>query len=288
MVRAMSTIAQHQSGTEVQRFHLKRSAYVRNSLLALLTAVTFLLVAAGLVGGGRWLWGSYGHTFTPYLKWQDALLALVVYLTLSALAGCLMSLRYLYALQMGYRREMLLIDEQSLTVRDLSHKNLGSIFWMIGTTLLCFLVVLGGLIPLILLGWVQTWADPVLTTLGTALLLLLTLPGLALTVGMLVLLACILVSCFSLCRQMGAPRTYRLDSHTSLWIHDFMLSILSPGEPESLLELQLLSSAEQQRLLALLRKRWIDADRPWNPELGEEIEAALAEVQHQKQLALSA
>ncbi|MBX5456302.1 MAG: hypothetical protein IRZ31_05320, partial [Thermogemmatispora sp.] len=54
MVRAMSTIGQYQSGTEVQRFHLKRSAYVRNSLLALLTAVAFLLVAGGLVGGGRW------------------------------------------------------------------------------------------------------------------------------------------------------------------------------------------------------------------------------------------
>ncbi|WP_069806045.1 hypothetical protein [Thermogemmatispora onikobensis] len=284
----MSTITEHQSGTEVQRFHLKRSAYVRNSLLALLTAAAFLLTAVGLLGGGRWLWGSYGHAFTPYLKWQDVLMALLAYLILSALAGSLMSLRYLYALQRGYRREMLLIEEQSLKVRDLSHKNLGSIFWMIGTTLLCFLVVLGGLIPLVLLGWAQSWADPVLATLGTGLLLLLSLPGLALSVGMLGLLACILVSCFSLGRQMGAPRTYRLDSHTSLWIHDFMLSILSPGEPESLLELQLLSSADQQRLLALLRKRWIDADRPWNPALGEEIEAALAEVQHQKRLALSA
>ncbi|MBX5449111.1 hypothetical protein [Thermogemmatispora sp.] len=283
----MSTIDQYQSGTEVQRFHLKRSAYVRNSLLALLTAIAFLLAAMLLVEAGCWLWGSYSHSFTLYLKWQDVLLALLLYLTLSALAGCLMSLRYLHALRMGYRRAMLLIDEQSLTVRDLSHKNLGSIFWMIGTTLLCFLAVLSGLLPLILLGWTQSWADPVLAALGTGLLLLLSLPGLAVSVGMLALLACILVSCFSLARQMGAPRTYRLDSHTSLWIHDFMLSILSPGEPESLLELQLLSHADQQRLLALLRKRWIDADRPWNPALGDEIEAALAEVQ-QQQLALSA
>lgn len=172
----MSRIGQHQSGAEIQRFHLKRSAYVRNSLLALLTAAAFLLAAAAMVEMGRWLWGSYSHTFTPYLKWQDTLLALLAYLCLGALAGSLMSLRYLHALWMGYRREMVLLDEQSLTVRDLSHKNLGSIFWMIGTTLLCFLAVLSGLIPLMLLGWAQSWADPVLTTLGTGLLLLLSLP----------------------------------------------------------------------------------------------------------------
>jgi hypothetical protein len=283
----LTEIPQCRQGGQEERhcFRLKRTAYIRNSLLALLTAAAFLLTIAPLSAAALWLWSSYQHILTPYLKWQDALLALLLYGALIALAGAAMSLRYLYALHMGYRQQMVVIDENSLTIRDLSHKNLGSIFWMNGTMLLCFLAALGGLIPLMLLGWTLSWSDRLLLVLGSGLAILLSLPGLALSLGMLALLACILVSCLSLSRSMGSARTYRLNSHTSLWVHDRMLSILSPGEPESLLELSLLSGADQQRLLSLLRKRWIDADRPWNPALGAEIEAALAEV---GQLALSA
>jgi hypothetical protein len=274
-----------QSAREIYRFRLKRTAYRRNSLLAILTAGALLSGAGAALGASCLLWSTYAHTWTPYLKWQDAVLALLIYSALIALAGSAMIVRYLHALAMGYQQAMVTISENTLTMRDLSHKNLGSIFWIMGTTLLCFLVALAGLLPFMLMAWTQAWPDPVLSVLGTGLLVILSVPGVALSGSMIVILVCILVSSISLGRSIGAARTYRLNSHTSLWIHDLVLSILSPGEPESLLELTLLESADQQRLLAHLRTRWIAADRPWNPALGEEIEAALAEV---RQLALSA
>jgi len=41
-----------------------------------------------------------------------------------------------------------------------------------------------------------------------------------------------------------------------------------------------LDAEDRRHLLFLLRERWLDAERPWNPRLGEEIEAALEEADH--------
>ena len=54
-----------------------------------------------------------------------------------------------------------------------------------------------------------------------------------------------------------------------------MLTIIYPNTPESMIDLNSLEAKDQRYLLFLLRERWIDAQRSWNPSLGEEIEAAL-------------
>jgi len=51
--------------------------------------------------------------------------------------------------------------------------------------------------------------------------------------------------------------------------------MIYPDKPESLFDLDLLEPEDQRLLLYMLRKRWLDAERPWNPRLGKEIEAAL-------------
>jgi len=68
-------------------------------------------------------------------------------------------------------------------------------------------------------------------------------------------------------------------SQTTLTIDDFVLTIISPDKPESMIELDLLDGDEQRHLLHLLRKRWIDTQGVWNPLLGEEIEVALGEAE---------
>jgi len=74
---------------------------------------------------------------------------------------------------------------------------------------------------------------------------------------------------------MGAPQTYRLSGETTLRIDGFVLTIIHPEQQESLFDLNLLDAEDRRHLLFLLRERWLDAERPWNPRLGEEIEAAL-------------
>jgi len=59
-----------------------------------------------------------------------------------------------------------------------------------------------------------------------------------------------------------------------------VLTIIHPEQQESLFDLNLLDAEDRRLLLFLLRERWLDAERPWNPRLGEEIEAALEEADH--------
>jgi hypothetical protein len=261
---------------ETHLFRLGRIAYQRTRLWGWLLCGGLLLIALCASLAGFWLWPTYVHIFTPYLKWQDMLVALCWYTALLAFGGSILVGRFLYALHMGYRREMVtLIDDSAFRVRDLSHENLLSIFWLVGTVFLCCLATQIGLIPEMLLGWTLHLPHPALVVLGTGVAILLGLAGLVVSAiaGSFVVIG--LVGSISFCRNLGAPHTYQLSSQTRIMIDGFVLTIIYPDKPESMLDLNLLDADDQKRLLHLLHDRWLEADRPWNPALGEEIAQAL-------------
>jgi len=219
---------------------------------------------------------TYSHAFTPYLKWQDALVALCGFILLDSLWGCALIIRFLWTLRAGYKQEMLTVSEGALTVRDLAPQNLASIFWMVGTWLSCFVAVLVGLIPEMLIGWTLQLAHPVLATFATIAAIVLSVVALAV---MLPALSFVIIGGFgvvSFWRNIGAPHVYRLSGQASLSIEGFVLTIMYPDAPESMLDLNMLDPEDRRYLLHLLRERWHGARDVWNPRLGDEIEAALA------------
>lgn len=260
-------------------FYLSRKQYVRIGLLALLLICVSLVVAATTATLGALFWPTYIHRFTLYLKWQDALLAMLWFVSFVLLGGSILVARFLFALRAGYRDGMFLLREDSITVRDLSPKNLSSIYSMVGTALSCFLAALVGLTPDILVGWTIHLPNPALVFFCTAITILLSLAGLAVTLvaGSFIVIG--ITGSFSFSRKMGAPHTYELTPQTVIRIDGFVLTVIYPDKPESLFDLDLLEPEDQRLLLYMLRKRWLAAERPWNPRLGNEIEAALEEAQ---------
>src|SRR6266516_3723202 len=170
-----------ESGTSSHRFRLGHRSYVRIGILGCLLLGGFLLSALISALLSARLLSTYSHALTPYLKWQDALVALLWFTTLITLVGCVLTVRFLYALHVGYRREMLVVGDDALTVRDLSDENLASIFWFVSTALLCFVAVLVGLLPEMLIAWTLQLSHPVLAVLVTVLAIVLSGAGLAIS-----------------------------------------------------------------------------------------------------------
>ncbi len=189
------------------------------------------------------------------------------------------AIRFLHALHTGYRKEMIVVSDSALIVRDLSHENLSSIFWYISTALTCCLIALIGLIPEVVLAWTVHLSSPVLAVLASGVTLVLSLAGLALTVPFLSFIVFGIVGSISFCRKMGSPQTYHLMTNATLSIDRFVLTIIYPDVPESMINLNILELGDQRDLLNLLRERWDGTQRLWNPRLGEEIELALMEAQ---------
>jgi hypothetical protein len=269
-----------QSAENTYRFHLGHKPYLRTSLLA------WVLIVASLSGAGvcAWLglafWPTYSHVFTLYLKWQDALLAILWFISFILVWASVLVARFLFALRAGYRSGMVILeDNSSLTARDLSPKNLASIYWMIGTALSCFLAALVGLVPEILIGWTIHLPHPALVFICTAVAIGLSLAGLAVTLvaGSFIVIG--FIGSFSFGRKLGAPQTYKLTNQTVLRIDGFVLTVIYPDKPESMIDLDLLDPEDQPLLLSLLKQRWLGAERAWNPEFGDEIEAALEEAE---------
>src|SRR5712692_10398554 len=88
-----------QSAANTYLFRLGRPSYRRISLLAWLLFAGYLLCAVVSAALGMRLYPTYAHTFTPYLKWQDALVALCWYITFISLGGCVLIGRFLFALR---------------------------------------------------------------------------------------------------------------------------------------------------------------------------------------------
>ena len=265
-------------------YRLKYASYKRIRRTAwLLIGVSFACALLCIVGG-IWLWPTYTHTFTLYLKWQDALLATLCCVALLGLGSCLLVLRFLYALRAGYRSCMLMLKGNTFTGRDLSPKNLSSIYWAISTGFGCFIAALFGLGPFILIGWTLHLPHPLLVVLGTSIAIVLSLAGLVVTVIATAFILIGIVGCISFSRKMGSPQTYALSNHATLQIDGFVLSIIYPDQQESVFDLNLLELDDQRHLLHLLYQRWLEAQQSWNPSLGEEIEEALREAERSASL----
>ncbi|HEY1349455.1 MAG TPA: hypothetical protein VGF67_07525 [Ktedonobacteraceae bacterium] len=271
-----------QSREQSYHFHLARQAHRAIGHRAWLLLGGFLLCALLGSTGAVLLWPTYSHAFTFYVKWQDALVACGWCIALVCAGGCLLVLRFLYALRCGYQEAVLTLEGKNrLSGRDLSPKNFTSIFWAAATPFSCFVVMLIGLIPAVLIGWTLHFANPVLLVFSTLAAFLLSLGGLllALPFGAFFLIG--LIGGISFCRRMGAAQTYVLGSQTIVRIDGLSLAVIHPDKPESLFDLELLTSEDQHRLLTLLRQRWVESERAWNPALGEEIEAALKDRERQ-------
>lgn len=265
-----------QTGAQSHHFHLTRQAYRAIGCRAWLLLSGFLLCALLGATGALLLWPTYSHDFTLYVKWQDALVASGWCIALVCVGGCILVLRFVYALRCGYQGAVLTIEGTNrLSGRDLSPKNFVSIFWAVATTFSCFVVMLIGLIPAVLIGWTLHFANPVLLVFSTLAAFLLSLLGLLLALPFGAFFLVGLIGGISFCRKMGAEQAYLLSSQTIVRVDGLSLAIIHPDKPESLFDLQLLVPGDQHRLLTLLRERWVESERAWNPTLGEEIEAAL-------------
>ena len=264
------------SASDVYSFRMGRAAYKRTSVLSCLLLGAFLICACGAASFGLWLVSTYSHAFTPYLKWQDAVVALCGFMLFDSLWGCALTIRFLCALHAGHTREMLTVSETTLSVRDLSPPNLASIFWLTATWLSCFLGVLVGLIPEMLIGWTLNLSHPVLATFATIIAIVLSIAGLAIALPALSFVIIGIFGSASFWHNVGAAHVYRLTAQASLSIEGFVLAIMYTDSPESMLDIPTLDPEDQRHLLYLLRDRWNGAQDLWNPRLGEEIEAALA------------
>jgi hypothetical protein len=260
-------------------FYLSQASYKRTRFIAWLLILASLMVAIACVVLSVRLWSSYTHIFTPYLKWQDALVATLCYISLILIAGSAAVVRFYYALRAGFYQGMFMQKgDSTLVVRDLSSKNLSGIYWAIGTTLSCFIAALVGLIPEIFIGWTIHLPHPMLVVICTGIAILLSLAGLAVTLVATSFLFIGWIGSFSYCRKVGAPETYQLDRQTSMRLDGFVLSITHPHQQEAVFDLNLLDWKDQHLLFSLLYEFWLDAECTWNPGLGEEIEAVQREI----------
>ncbi len=254
-----------QSISTTRTFYQDRAVYIRTRRLAwLMCAAFFLGTLLSLVFSFK-LWGTYTHVFTFYLKWQDALAALLWFVAFLTLGGGILVLRFLHAVHIGYIKGVFsLVNTTHILVRDLSAENLASIFWILNASFWCFVTVLVGLVPTILIGWTLHITPAPLAVVATGLAALLSLAGIVLSV---VFASFIVVGCFgvvSFWQKLGLVHTYRLNSHTIVRCDGSVITVIYPDMPESMFDLNMLDSGDKQVLLALLRERWVASERLWS------------------------
>src|SRR5436853_3070768 len=81
------------------RFDLGREQYLHIRIVgALFFCAISVCACIAIVIGILW-WKSYPHNFTPYLKWQDALLGLSWFIAFIVLGGGVLVVRFLHALR---------------------------------------------------------------------------------------------------------------------------------------------------------------------------------------------
>jgi len=263
-------------------FYPVRQACQRNRLLASLLIILSLLGSATLAALAILFWPTYTHPFTPYLKWQDALLSMLAFCPFMILVGTAIAIRFLFALRAGYRHGILILQaDRTLTVRDLSPKNFAGIYRMIGASFTCFLGTLVGLSPCILIGLtLHITAHPLLTVLATAIAIILSLLGLTVTLISATFLVISLIGARAYARALGAPHTYLLTTLISLRIDGLTLTITYPDRPETLFDLNLLHPHHQRHLLHLLQQHIPHTHTQPHSLLDQHITAALQDSLH--------
>ncbi len=268
-----------QLASNTYTFYQDHTAYVRTRRLGWLLCGGFFLTSLISLWLGLKVWGTYTHVFTFYLKWQDALVALLWFIPFLTLCGGVLVLRFQYAVRVGYIKGVFsLMNTTHIAVRDISSDNLASIFWMLNASFWCFVAVLVGLVPIILIGWTLHITPVPLAIVATALAILLSLAGLALSAT---ISSFILVGCFgavSFWQKLGLVHTYKLNTHTTLRCDDNILTVIYPDMPESMFDLNTLDKSDKHLLLSLLRERWLASEGLWtlsfDNEEGEKIQEA--------------
>ena len=257
-----------QLAQDTYRFDLGRAQYVRIRIIGLLFFCVLIVSACLGIAAGILLWGSYSHNFTPYLKWQDALLSLSWFIAFISLGGAVMVVRFLHALHAGYTQGMVtLVKNSAITVRDLSAENLKNIFWIMNSAFWCFVAVLVGLLPVMLIGWTLHLSNLTLAILTTSIAVLLSLAGLVVSI---IAASFIIVGCIGLvsfCRKLGSSHTYQLDHQATIRMDNLTLAITYPSMAESVVDMNLFAADDRQQLVSLLRKRWIDTEQIWSSDL---------------------
>ncbi len=262
-----------ESPSTTRTFYQDRAAYARTRRLGWLMGGLFFLGALLSFGVSMKLWGTYTHVFTFYLKWQDALVALLAFVVFLTLGGCILVLRFLHVVHIGYIRGVFsLVDTMQIRVRDLSAENLASIFWILNAAFWCFVTVLVGLVPIILIGWTHRITPVPLAFVATALAVLLSFAG---TVLSIVFASFIVVGCFgavSLWQKLGLAQTYSLNTQTVIRCDENVITVIYPDMPEAMFDLNVLDKGDKLVLLALLRERWLASGRLWSLVTDDEQE----------------
>ncbi len=261
-------------------FYQSRAAYVRTRRLGWLMCGVFLLGAIVSFASGIKVWGTYTHVFTFYLKWQDALVALLWFFTLLTLCGSVLILRFQHAVYVGYIKGVFsLIDSTSVAVRDISAENLASIFWILNASFWCFVVVLVGLVPVILIGWTLHITPLLLAIVATGVALLLSLAGIVLSITLSIFIVVGGFGAVSLWQKLGLAHTYKLNTHTTIRCDGNILTVIYPDMPESMLDLSVLSNDDRQHLLVLLHERWLASECLWTLSFDTAIEKDVQKVE---------
>ncbi len=269
-----------QSTDNTHTFYQSRAAYIRTRRLGWLMCSVFLLGAIVSFASGVKVWSTYTHVFTFYLKWQDALVALLWFFTLLTLCGSVLILRFQHAVRVGYIKGVFsLIDSTSVAVRDISAENLASIFWILNASFWCFVVVLVGLVPVILIGWTLHIMPLLLAIVATAVAILLSLAGIVLSITLSIFIVVGGFGAVSLWQKLGLVHTYKLNTHTTIRCDGNILTVIYPDMPESMLDLSVLSNDDRQHLLSLLYERWLASECLWTLSFDTAIEKDAQKVE---------
>jgi len=240
----------------------------------------FLLGAIVSFVAGVKMWSTYTHVFTFYLKWQDALVALLWFFTFQTLCGSVLILRFQHAVREGYIKGVFsLTDSTSIAVRDISAENLASIFWILNASFWCFVIMLVGLVPVILIGWTLHTTPLLFAILATGVAILLSIAGIVLTITLSVFVIVGGFGVISLWRKLGSVHTYKLDTHTTIRCDGSTLTVIYPDMPESMLDLNALDKDDKQLLLALLHERWLASQCLWTLSFDTAIEKHVEKVE---------
>ena len=258
-------------------FYPTRRPIRRNRLLATFLIILTLCSSVLLAFAAYRFWPTYTHPFTPYLKWQDALLATLCYGSIILLIAAVILARFLFACHQGNRQGVLILQPDGvLVVRDLSPKNFHAVYSMVGSSFTCFLVTLVGLAPLILIGWTLHLSRLILIVITTTAAIAISLAGLILSLIFATFLIIGLFGARSLARSLGASHTYYLTPLTILRIDSETLTITCPNQPETLFDLHLLQPDDQRHLLHLLQQYIRHGSVTYLPaSLDSQLEAAL-------------
>lgn len=249
----------------------------RTSLRATLLLILALLGSILLALAAWRFEPTYTHPFTPYLKWQDALLATLCYGSFILLIASIVLARFQFACRRGSRQGIFILHSHgTFAVRDISPKNLHAIYDMVGSSFACFLITLIGLFPFILIGWTLHISHHLLMILTTAIAIAVSLAGLVLSVIFGTFLIIGIIGARALTHALGALHTYQLTPLTTLRVDNNILTITCPNRPETLFDLNLLHPHDQLHLLQLLQHYTSqDSLAQASTSLDQQIEAAL-------------